>query len=156
MQKSANPPRGLDFTNDNTSETNKTRIYRALTVLSGYVAMPPSFKLDSCSILKIKYWSEIPIQEDVVDYSTMINLSVYPNPSEGIINVNYNLVEPEQVKFEIYDPQGKIIYSKDMNTQDAGYHSEQIPLEATIPSGVYMLRINIGRNLIVKPLDIIK
>lgn len=73
---------------------------------------PNSIIFYDCSIQR----QRIPNTDEVND----IEFSVYPNPSNGILNVTYNLAETSTAQVIIYTADGKLIYS--MNCKQGRQH----------------------------------
>lgn len=65
------------------------------------------------------------------------SVSVYPNPSKGIININLGDVNGETL-FTLYDVQGRTVLTKKSNTA-----SESLNIE-NLSNGIYMLSIENG------------
>ncbi len=66
------------------------------------------------------------------------SLSVYPNPTDGIININSDIDVLDKV--EIYDVTGKLVTSLDLRN----HYSQQVDL-SSMNEGVYILKV-IGEN----------
>ena len=65
------------------------------------------------------------------------SISVYPNPSKGIININLGDVNGETL-FTLYDVQGRTVLTKKSNTD-----TESLNIE-NLSNGIYMLSIENG------------
>lgn len=52
------------------------------------------------------------------------NLALYPNPTQEQVNININNWENEQLKVEIYNVVGKLLYSKDFSINKDEYYIE--------------------------------
>ncbi|MGH1435369.1 MAG: HmuY family protein [Lewinella sp.] len=89
--------------------------------------------------------------DDLPDMSD--NLSVFPNPSNGEINLRWtvNSAHSQHQKLEIIDALGKVVYHETIPTQ-IGLNTYQ--LSTALPSGHYHLRIQDGQAQIVRPLII--
>ena len=57
--------------------------------------------------------------------SPEINLTAYPNPSDGNSTIKYSVDAPSQVKIMVYDMQGKVINVLADKKQDAGVYTLQ-------------------------------
>ena len=66
------------------------------------------------------------------------NLSVHPNPTDGLVNINSDIDVLDKV--EIYDVTGKMVTSLDLSNQ----YNQQVDL-SSLNEGVYILRV-IGEN----------
>ncbi len=75
-------------------------------------------------------------QNVAVRENEMINFSVYPNPSFGEINIKTNI----SGKISIYDLNGRIINSQNINTND-------IVLISDLEQGVYFVRFESNKGI---------
>jgi len=67
----------------------------------------------------------------------------FPNPTNGIITVKFNLDFASEVTFEMRDITGKIVYSLDMGTQAAGMNN--ITVDATdFSAGAYTYTLTVN------------
>lgn len=94
-----------------------------------------SFSLNFCNV-----------QPAVLDVKEQLfsNVAVYPNPTHGIINIQFSEIHPGETALDLYDIQGRKIISK--NTQSL---NEVLNIE-NLSEGVYMLSIENGNNKTVK------
>lgn len=72
-------------------------------------------------------------------------LQVYPNPTQGNINVGFNIPEFQLVRISLLDLNGKIVarlWNRDM---DAGNYNFNFPL-ASVPAGMYLLQVQTPNN----------
>ncbi len=67
----------------------------------------------------------------------------YPNPAGNTLNIEFNLLEPSNVKIELVDLNGALIKSITDGFMDAGEQHLSADISA-IPSGTYILRLTIG------------
>jgi len=74
------------------------------------------------------------------DYDKNNIFSVYPNPTNGKINLFFTINSTSKTKISISDIYGKIIYYKENNLH-AGTHTEQIDLN-NFSNGVYFISLN--------------
>jgi PKD repeat protein len=66
--------------------------------------------------------------------------SVYPNPFDEVISVNFNLDTEGQVEFEVYDAAGKLTAVSRLAYGSAGYNTQVIPTNQ-LSKGVYTVLI---------------
>ncbi len=64
-------------------------------------------------------------------------ISVYPNPTESAITVEYNIENTQEVNIYLADFSGRIVKSFNLNTQDKGIYYQQIDFGANLPQGLY-------------------
>lgn len=100
--------------------------------------------------LKLKAFSSIILIKKKVQGETKrevdraIELSVYPNPSTEFLNVKINNTDSKQAVVEIFDTFGRLIILKNINPSDT---ENVFRLDTSaLHSGLYLLKINIGRN----------
>jgi PKD repeat protein len=72
------------------------------------------------------------------------SLSVFPNPTEGELNVTFNVVSPKAMSFVVTDVLGKTIQTQ--NIQAATGANAVILSTDGIASGMYLLQIGDGSN----------
>lgn len=71
-------------------------------------------------------------------------LSIYPNPTKGLLNINLNTLLEGETVYSIYDIQGRKIMQKFSNNTNETLNIEKFA------KGVYMLSIENGNNKITK------
>ncbi|MEM9679056.1 MAG: reprolysin-like metallopeptidase [Bacteroidota bacterium] len=83
----------------------------------------------------------------VEDEELLSDLSIYPNPNNGAFNVSFNPRSGEDITIDVYDIQGRTIFSKSFNS--VSRFEEAIRLN-NAQSGVYLMRISEGRQEVTK------
>jgi spore coat protein CotH len=68
--------------------------------------------------------------------NTIYNLSVYPNPSSGLVNVKNELNTFEYAQFRLYDYTGKLVLVTGYQMLEGEYHTLSLK---EIPAGIYLL-----------------
>ncbi len=77
------------------------------------------------------------------------NVNIYPNPFTTETTIEYNLSENSDVKIEIFDLLGEIIYSETLNDVYAG--TQQYKYSATnLVTGIYVVKIHTNQYQEVK------
>lgn len=74
------------------------------------------------------------------------NLKVYPNPSSGLVQVEYEYVplSGEAIPIQVFDASGQVVFQTNLNTS---------PMELNLshlPKGFYSLQLNTGKGRISK------
>jgi glycosidase len=69
-----------------------------------------------------------------------ISVRVYPNPSQGRFNLNYEIPGRETVDIAIYSITGQKVYALPDRVQEAGSYS----LEVELPPGIFVIRVSAG------------
>lgn len=92
---------------------------------------------------------------------TVIDLyNIYPNPSTASTTISYSLKETKQTSIKIYDLQGKLINTILEKKQAPGKY--QIMWNGTdnngkeVKCGLYLVRLQAGRQFMTRPVEIIK
>lgn len=82
-----------------------------------------------------------------VNTSTNNNFNVYPNPSSGMLTVNYSSKENTNLNIQLTNVEGQIIYSeqKQMN----GIYNQNIDF-SSLSKGIYFLEIITNKETLVK------
>ncbi|MEO7922930.1 MAG: DUF4331 family protein [Chitinophagaceae bacterium] len=70
--------------------------------------------------------------------SKEINMSAYPNPTDGSSTIKYSVDVPSQIKIVAYDMQGKMIQMLSDKKQDAGVYTIQWD-NSSLAKGVYVI-----------------
>ena len=89
---------------------------------------------------------------DVV-YAKDVALVVFPNPTAGSLNIQYDLKEYNEIIFELTDLQGKTLISSKLNNQENSYKFDNLNLS----NGVYIYTIKAdNESLMTEKLVIVK
>ncbi len=70
------------------------------------------------------------------------SIKVFPNPVSDLLNVQFEDMNMENAKYQLFDLQGKLIEEKSLNSI-----TNQIDA-STLPNGTYMLNINQSDKLL--------
>jgi len=84
----------------------------------------------------------------VVDFSIQENsLLVYPNPLQEVAVLEYTLTNSETISIDLFDISGRRVQSFiRAEKRSKGTHKESLTIDASIPSGSYILTINNGKG----------
>jgi thiol-disulfide isomerase/thioredoxin len=76
----------------------------------------------------------------VEDNHTPADLVVWPNPTnEGAVNITYTSVAADYLTIQVYDLQGKVVYTQRFH--DTGYGKQQIRLNLSgVDNGMYIVK----------------
>lgn len=83
--------------------------------------------------------------EDVV---LVESFNMFPNPTVGELNVEFELLETERITVDVYDMVGKIVRSEDLGVLPAGYTLRKMDFQM-LSNGLYLMNINVGNESIV-------
>ncbi|MGK0388565.1 MAG: hypothetical protein ACI94Y_001295 [Maribacter sp.] len=84
--------------------------------------------------------------------STIGSLDIYPNPFQNNVVIDVLLLATKNVEIEVFDITGKQVHYTNQGTMPAGKHIINIDEMAAMSSGVYLVRINIGSELLTREL----
>jgi hypothetical protein len=73
-------------------------------------------------------------------------MSIYPNPANSQLSVNYHLNSASEISFDIYNLLGTKVKSFSSFKQNAGFHLESQFDTESLNNGIYFLKINAGEN----------
>ncbi len=83
----------------------------------------------------------------IVDHDLKNSIRVFPNPSSGLFQIEFDLIDYQFVEFEIFDFTGKKI----LEQQKPNVFNQKIQFNLdTYAKGVYTLKINIGDDFLIK------
>jgi len=73
------------------------------------------------------------------------NLAVYPNPTNGFLNIDFTMNETQKIKIDLVSIQGSVIYSENIDSFK-GHFQKHIDL-SSVAKGVYMLRMTSDQGI---------
>ncbi|MDP4281410.1 MAG: C10 family peptidase [Bacteroidota bacterium] len=73
------------------------------------------------------------------------NLSVYPNPSNGIVHLNMNLPESQNLRIEVLSLKGETLLSKNPGIVQGAY-TQSLDL-SSLSKGIYILRLSSDKGI---------
>ncbi len=76
-----------------------------------------------------------------------LSISVFPNPSNGQFSVQYNQPQNEEIHFQVFDLNGKLLDEKIIGTHKNEVSQWEVNYSAFSP-GIYLLTIQDGENLV--------
>jgi type IX secretion system substrate protein len=84
-----------------------------------------------------------------------LTLSVYPNPANSLININYELDRAGTVTITLFDVLGNVLYTLPGEFTGAGNHS--MTYQTTqLPAGTYYIRMEASGKVLTKEVKIIR
>jgi subtilisin-like proprotein convertase family protein len=93
----------------------------------------------------------LPNQEVSIEATTLStssyslsNVSIYPNPSNGVINVRFETTSNDLVKIELFDLQGRRVYRSN-HTSNQALFDESI-VTGKLSNGIYILNVSQGNK----------
>ena len=77
-------------------------------------------------------------------------LRIYPNPAVQGFSIDYELDAATDVTIDLYDLQGRKLRALYQGSQSAG--PQHLPVGVEAPDGLYLLKIRMGKGLVVEPI----
>jgi len=99
--------------------------------------------LYSWNVSTIGYYQYDESQVNVREWLNQANaweVSVYPNPTDARLNLQFNVPVADVVSLSFHDAQGKLILEKKLGALPTGVHNEALDL-GPLPQGIYVCRI---------------
>lgn len=82
------------------------------------------------------------------------NLTVYPNPSNGIVNVTFDLATSVETSVELYNSLGAVIATQ---SKGASVGSQTVTFDtANLAEGVYFVKVKTGNNVTTETVTVVK
>lgn len=82
------------------------------------------------------------------------SLNVFPNPSNNISNLKFNLSQSSSVNIELRDLTGKLILQEDYASMSKGNQLIQLNV-ADLKAGIYFVRLNINNQQITRKISVV-
>ncbi len=86
----------------------------------------------------------------IENIETLVNLNLYPNPSEGKINVDFSLSEQHNIAVNITDMLGRVVEVVNTKLYHVGETSLTIGANNAYQAGIYLVNIDIDGQRISK------
>ena len=104
----------------------------------------------------VNYSNIVAIQIEKCDIDNVIDVSVYPNPTIDLININVLAYEEAPIEITLYARDGKLIRTLQIpELSKIGLNSFTYDV-SDIPDGTYLIRITISGQTIIQKLNILK
>ncbi len=79
------------------------------------------------------------------------NISLYPNPAQDVLKIEYNIENTQDLEISIVDLQGKVVYNN--LVQRVNTFNNTIDISA-LSNGTYMIKFQNGNGVITEPITI--
>ena len=99
--------------------------------------------LYSWNVSTIGYYQYDESQVNVQEWLNQANaweVSVYPNPTDARLNLQFNVPVADDFSVSVHDAQGKLMLEKKLGALPTGVHNEALDL-GHLPQGIYVCRI---------------
>jgi len=83
--------------------------------------------------------------------TAMINVTLYPNPTNGQVNLNIDLLEDNKVNYEVLDITGRVVLSGNWGSLQTGNNQRQIDIQS-LSAGTYSISIIAGDSKFQLPI----
>lgn len=90
-----------------------------------------------------------------VEESEVSELNLYPNPTQGILNLSLNLNSATHLTLEVLNMLGAEVMRQDRGMLSAGKHNTDLDLNQ-LTDGIYQLRISTDAGQVVKRVELIR
>ena len=140
-----------DFGDGNTGTgVNPTHSY----VASGtyFVTLTVTDTTGGCTGTTVAVDSLVVIPWSVEENLLNNSLEIYPNPTDGVVNISFDPQESAKAELSLRDISGKLIMIKEYQNLN-GRFSEPFDF-STLPKGVYMLKVESGGLSAIRRLNI--
>ena len=82
-------------------------------------------------------------------------LNVYPNPTNSVSTISFNLPEANLVTMDVYNTMGSLVYTSGTTNMSQG--KQNLSFNGTeLPNGIYFVNLTIGNELITKKVSLLK
>nr|MBA3705155.1 T9SS type A sorting domain-containing protein [Bacteroidota bacterium] len=102
--------------------------------------------LGGAMVLKVSDNISTSIKEDKIRNNS--NLKIYPNPSQGSLQINYIAIGRDDLKINVIDAKGQLIYTETISSFE-GEYSKVLDLGKQ-SGGLYFIEILNGKNKAVQ------
>ncbi|MBI1288544.1 MAG: T9SS type A sorting domain-containing protein [Flavobacteriales bacterium] len=103
----------------------------------------------------LQLWEEEGGAMSGINESEITTLSVYPNPTSGVVSLNMQLESASSVSVELFNVVGAMVAKRTLGELPAGKFTKQLDL-SEVHSGIYQLRISSKKGQVVKRLEIMR
>jgi hypothetical protein len=86
----------------------------------------------------------------IQNIETMVNLNLYPNPSTGVVNLDFNFTERHTVSVQVNDMLGRVIETTDAKSYQEGETTISLGTKNVYQTGVYFVNITVDGQKISK------
>jgi hypothetical protein len=86
-------------------------------------------------------WGQGTSIEDMLAKKDKVNIDVYPNPSNDVINFNFNFVKPSHATAVVRDITGKIVQSRNLGRATTGEQKYSLNI-SSLSAGNYVLQFD--------------
>ena len=89
-------------------------------------------------------------QTSIKNMEALVNLTLYPNPSTGVVNLAFNFTEKHSVAIQVNDMLGRVIETMDAKSYQAGETILTLGTKNNYQTGVYFVNITVDGQKVSK------
>ncbi len=115
-----------------------------------YNVIQENFEPEFGGFFEHHFWTDGIVNGDEITIPELI--SVWPNPSSGIYHVKMDGFTGQDAELQVYDPQGKLIWSAELGAGHGGTVERVIDLSSQ-PAGWYIMKVQDGERVRVRQLQ---
>jgi len=116
-----------------------TLLYRFTFISDSVQTNKDGWMLDNFHL--IDWW------EGIDEFENSDKVNIYPNPSNGIVTIESSIINPRDLRIEIYNEIGILVLNKELNSNN---------LRLDLPNGMYFIKLVDDINIYLKKLIINK
>jgi agmatine/peptidylarginine deiminase len=83
-------------------------------------------------------------EDDMVQRNNHL-FTAYPNPAKEFVNINFQIIEKADIKLNIYDGLGKLVYRENHDQIKPGVYTSEVNIES-LPQGIYFYSLVINNK----------
>ncbi|TXD74392.1 T9SS type A sorting domain-containing protein [Aequorivita antarctica] len=102
----------------------------------------------------IKAASPLSIDDFNAASTDVLNLKIYPNPNDGILNLQFNLIEKDDVKISVFDVKGVLVDKVVLKNLKAGKNNYSKEIKNLTKGGVYLITLETSTGKVTHKLII--
>lgn len=91
----------------------------------------------------------------VKEQTTLQNVSTYPNPASGIVTLNFEALQGNELSMQITDLSGKSVMTFDKEKLNKGKFEKQIDV-SSLPVGSYILSLEMNGTLVIEKINVVR
>lgn len=134
---------GIGFWYSSQVQGETTGTFRVRIVGGGYIEFFPA-DFGNFHRYNFTVGYEVGLNEKYIDHDIL----VYPNPTDGLLNVELSGFVDNEAQLEVYDLMGRNIYTGSMNASKS-FASSSIDLSG-VPAGHYIVKVKTGASVYTK------
>lgn len=115
-----------------------------------YNVIQQNFEPEFGGFFEHHFWTDGFVNGEEITTPELI--SVWPNPSSGVYHVKMDGFSSEDAALQVYDPQGKLVWSAEIGASNGGTVERIIDL-SNQPGGWYIMKVQDGERVRVRQLQ---